>query len=82
MPAFPYESCCSELIKVRHDPFRTPRCKGVQNFTVFFYGTRNSLGLAGGPGSSRVTAWAAAPEWAELAESVWLLVSLLQLVLE
>jgi hypothetical protein len=34
--------------RVRHDPSHAPRCKRDQNFTVFFYGTRNGLGLPGG----------------------------------
>jgi hypothetical protein len=28
----------SGMIKSSHDPFRAPRCKRNQNFTVFFYG--------------------------------------------
>jgi hypothetical protein len=44
----------SGLIKSSHDPFRAPRCKRNQDFTEFFYGTRNGLGLRGA-GSSPLT---------------------------
>ena len=30
--------------------FRAPRCKKDRDFMVFFYGTRNGLGLPGGRG--------------------------------
>jgi hypothetical protein len=43
------------LIKSSHDPFRAPHCKRNQIFTLFFYGTRNGLGLPGGAESSPST---------------------------
>jgi hypothetical protein len=40
----------SELIKSSYDPFRAPRCKRDQNFTVFFYGHEKWFRTPGGRG--------------------------------
>src|SRR5262249_35779004 len=50
--AAPYKSCFQRVDQEFVTPFRAPRCKRDQNFTVLFYGVRNDLGLPWGAGSS------------------------------